>query len=223
MRSTVISVAAWRILRVLVPCLLGVGCTGGADAPVDKYADATLVTGAGLGDLELGTTTLGQFLTRVPNGRVIIAASDESAFEYRFHGNQLAVQFIIAGECSRQVWATRDLRKASPNIEPYLASHPACRDLPLTSIPVGTGSTPWPRFYQGHTEHGVKLGDVATAAAAHGASKPAMPRQVAGLSQDNPENVLEFPGMLVYYSAGSSGKIEDTSIRRITLFVEPRP
>ncbi len=73
-------------------------------------------------------------------------------------------------------------------------------------------------FFKGATEQGGKLGSPVTTALKHGEIRNATARMMAGLSPNNPPDVIEYRGISFYYDRGSSGKMEDTVIKRITIF-----
>lgn len=205
----------WSARMAIVPLMvLLTSCSPRyPSAALDKYATATLIAGTGLGDLRLGETTLDEFVRTFGKGQYSLAISDESAFEFAYFGGAVAFQFLIEGQCLKEIIGTRDLRRAAPDLEAYLVSHPGCRELPLSSISVTSRS-----FFKGATDKGVKLGEPITTSNAHGEGVPAKARVLAGMSPDNPDNAIEYPGIVFHYDGGSTGNLETATIRRITVF-----
>ena len=210
-----------KIALIVLLCALGlsliVGCSK-EEKSLKKYANATLTARTGLGDLLLGTTTLDGFIRNIGKGRFSLAMGDEPAFEFAFNGEQIAFQFLVRGACDKELAVSRDLRSAAMDLEAFVEKHPGCRGLALSSISVAKGSWLTGTFYKGATEKGAKLGAPITTTVDHGPASQAVARMVAGLSPTNPEEVIEYPGILFYYVPGSSGKMEDTVIQRITVF-----
>jgi hypothetical protein len=213
-----------RIGLVSLLCALGLTLIVGYskdETSLRKYARETLISGTGFEDLRLRETTLDDFIGNIGKGRMAIVAGDESAFEFSFHDDQIAFQFLIDGACRKEIALSRDMRSAVHDLDEYFERHPGCRDLTLSSISVGQGSRLKGTFYKGVTEKGVALGSSMSTTFDHGQARKAAARLVAGLSPDNPEDVVEYPGILFYYDRGTTGKLEDTVIKRITIFSEP--
>lgn len=213
-----------RIGLLLPLCALSLSLTIGCskdETSLKKYAHETLIAGTGFGDLRLRDIPLDEFLGTIGTGRMAIVAGDESAFEFGFHDDQIAFQFLIDGACRKEIASSRDMRSAVNDLDAYFERHPGCRDLTLSSISVAQGSRLKSTFYEGATEKGVTLGSPMSTTFDHGKARKASARLVAGLSPDNPEDVVEYPGILFYYDRGTTGKLEDTVIKRITIFSEP--
>lgn len=212
-----------RIGLVSLLCVLGLTLIAGYskdETSLKKYAHETLVSGTGFKNLRLRETTLDDFIENIGKGRMAVIAGDESAFELGFHDDQIAFQFLIDGACRKEIALSRDMRSAVHDLDTYFERHPGCRELTLSSISVAQGSRLKGTFYKGATEKGVTLGSSMSNTFDHGQARKATARLVAGLSPNNPEDIVEYPGILFYYDRGTTGKLEDTVIKRITIFSE---
>jgi len=155
------TVRRWRTFAVAAVSLgsaVGIAATVGcssAKSALDPYATATLTQGTGLGDLQLGETTFGAFLAKFGPGLLSVVVSDETAWEATFENGQISFLFVLTGDCKRKTAGTRV--PAGPAVQAFLASHPECRDTPLTSISVARP------FFKGKTDQGVALGSPVTA------------------------------------------------------------
>jgi hypothetical protein len=210
-------------LLCLLCLVLAAACSKNEQAKESQslkpYGNATLTAGVGLGDLRLGEITLNEFVQKFGQGKFSIAAGDEVAFEFSHLDQQLAAQFILQGACWKDVSAGNDLRSATRDLGAYLKQHPGCRDIPLSSLSVARGGLASRSFYTGASEKGAKLGAPITAAVQHCDVKKALPRMVAGLTVDTPSDVMECPGIHFYFTIGRTGKVEDSAIERMTVFL----
>lgn len=88
-------------LFVAISLFLGTGLTGcfaflDADSKaLAPYATKTLIPGQGLGNLELGKTTLAGFVNQIGAGQVALIYGDEQGIELNFHGGQVVFYFQL--------------------------------------------------------------------------------------------------------------------------------
>jgi hypothetical protein len=185
-------------------------CGSAAPPALAPYADATL-TPSGLGDLQLGTTTLGQVMANLPPEAVDGVAADWPGLELQYAGRELSLLFVIdQGPC----WmALRDysLRRAAADVPALLAAVPACAEVPLASLAVRG------RFWRGATDRGVRLGDPMLAAVVHGEPVFDAPGFVHAGMLAAPPVRIDFPDGLSVFGDGTIGSdgppIEMVTIR----------
>ncbi len=197
--------------------ILLTGCSGKSSSELKAlrpYAKATLTAGTGLGDLQLGKTTLGWFINKIGSGRIAVLIGDETAIELIFLKGEASFLFPVAmaGACKKEIGLSRELLKMSEDAKAFLAKYPKCNHLTLSSISVGTGSSSQSdTFFQGATDRGVKLWAPITEAARHGTSLNNSGEFVAGEAYANESlDRLEFPfGIYFYYPAGAGATREE--------------
>jgi hypothetical protein len=136
--------------------------------PFRSYADAPLVAGEGLGDLRLGATELGAFVTRYGVGRPAAVYGDDTALEFAFARPGLTFTFAAEGACARVVqgMAGTGLR-ALRSPRDFVRDHPDCVAAPLASIAVDAARTARGSFWRGATPSGVRLHQGRDEALAH--------------------------------------------------------
>ena len=126
--------------------------------PFRAFADAPLVAGEGLGDLRLGATELGAFVTRYGVGRPAAVYGDDTALEFTFPRPGLTFTFAVEGACARivQGMAGTSLRALRSPRE-FVRDHPDCAAAPLASIAVDGARAVRDTFWRGATPSGVRL------------------------------------------------------------------
>ena len=218
MRALVSFVAAMALGSALA------ACSGDGSGPgIAPLAKATLTT-AGLGDVRVGATKLGEFVDRFGAGRVDLIASDDTAYELVHAGGQLAFLFPLG---PAQVKVDADvLRGGQRDLPGLLAKEPGFRELVLSSLTIAApagGDSRESCFFQGKLDGSVALLDpLDEAYVAFGVPSEERPPLVAGASPDLPEKRLHFPrrGVVIYATATGSGATPDLGrVVRITLYV----
>ncbi|AFY59415.1 hypothetical protein Syn6312_0164 [Synechococcus sp. PCC 6312] len=213
------------------------GCFGLVSADTKQlapYATKTLVPGQGLGDLELGKTTLAGFVNKIGAGQVALIYGDDQGIELNFQDRQASFLFIVTRECQDQAGVLRTHSEIYQNLKAFLAKYPACGELKLSSLSV---TQP---FFRGQTNRGVKLGEPLATANAQGTPLD-RPGQFQFLAGADDSKILEFSGGIYihYPNPGptpeemfrgqplSAQRLEeinkeqaqDAKISRITLFI----
>ncbi|MDS3861004.1 hypothetical protein RIF25_09305 [Thermosynechococcaceae cyanobacterium BACA0444] len=224
-------------LSVAISLFLGTGltgCFGFFDAnskALAPYATKTLIPGQGLGNLELGKTTLAGFVNQIGAGQVTLIYGDEQGIELNFQGSQAAFLFIVTRACQDQAGVLRTHSEIYQNLKAFLAKYPACGELKLSSLSVAEP------FFRGQTNRGVKLGD--PLATANGQGEPLnRPGQFVAGADDS--NFREFRGGIYihYPNTGPTpeelfrgqplsaqrleeiqNQAQDPKISRITIFI----
>jgi hypothetical protein len=167
------------------------------------YVNATLTPSVGLGDLQLGRTTLEQFVNKVGSGIVFISVGEETAIELNFLNGEATFLFIVSGACQNETGGPGARLEISQDIKAFLAQHPACNDLPLSSISVAARqSSQADTFFKGSTDRGVKLWAPKSAADQHGTALNRPGQQVAGERDDGLDRLEYTGGIYFYYPAG---------------------
>ncbi len=170
------------------------GCFGFFDPnsqALAPYATQTLIPGKGLGNLELGKTTLAWFVNEIGSGQVGLIYGDEQGIELNFQGGQAVFLFPVTRECQDQAGVLRTHPEIYKNLKAFLAQYPACGELTLSSLSVAQP------FFRGQTDRGVKLG--APLATANIQGKPLNhPGQFVAGADDS--NFLVFrDGLYIHY------------------------
>jgi hypothetical protein len=196
----------WRY-RILLACLLSAllvtGCASSERKALEPYAKATLTAGTGLGNLELAKTTLGWFADTIGAKTVAVLVADEVAIELVYLKGEASFLFIVSGACQEQTGAPMTRLDINKGIKDFLSSYPACNDLTLSSISVGTGSSETKTFFKGSTNHGVQLWSPIANAYQHGLNQIKPGQFVTGEWATNDLARIEFPeGIYFYYDAG---------------------
>lgn len=136
-----------------------VAACGGGDLPDALVAQATapLEAGAGLGPFRLATTTLRDFVERVPGGHVSMLFSDDTSVEISFRAAGMSFLFPLPAACAASLGS--DARRVVVDLaepETFFAQHAPCAGAALSSVAVvGTGA---PTAYAGASDRGVGLG-----------------------------------------------------------------
>ncbi len=182
-----------------------------------SYATATLTPGIGLGNLELGQTTLGWVVRRIGNGTPYVVVSDDTAIELVYLNGELSLLFLVTGDCQSQTGGPGARLNIGRDLKPFLTRHPGCHEIKLISLSLFTGTRrKEDRFYQGSTSRGVQLWMPITAAFSHGAWLNNPGKLVPGESEETPAlERLEFSdGIYFYYPTGTGPTAEELMIGR---------
>lgn len=199
------------IFYVSIACLaLFAGCANSPSSEskkLESYSKATLVPGKGLGNLELGKTTLGWFAENVGSGMPSALITDEeSAIELTFLNGEMSVSFSIKEACAEATGTPGRRFSLTRDIRDFLKQYPACKDITLSSISVAaTGNDRKDTFFKGITDLGVQLwspaGDIGRL---HGKSISRAGQMVAGEAFTGNFERVEFPsGIYFYYFRGT--------------------
>ncbi|MCK6458721.1 MAG: hypothetical protein L6Q95_02355 [Planctomycetes bacterium] len=187
-------------------------------------AHARLEAGKGLGDLTLGKTTLGEFVDRFGTGFVTFVASDDAGLELIFEEAEIA--FLFQFESMR--WDDAEgqaIRRASGDLEGYLAAYPDRRGLLLTSITVRVDADRESTFYKGKLAEGVALFDpfLESAGRVGPVEEGSLPL-IAGLNPNNPRETASFPKRgLILYGARDPRPGTPSVVTRMTVFLPASP
>jgi len=212
--------ARTQALALISSLVLACGAVEEQKSPLSPYASATLTAGVGLGDLELGRTTLGSVVQRLGVETVTPLASEQVGLELFYEHGQLALLFLIEPSCLDKL--KTGLRPAAANMNAFLARNPCVREATLASLSVRSGKSVDESFYKGATDAGAKLWDPIEAASKHGESCAGPKAPIAGLNLDNPENEVHFkPGITFYHRALEGAGPGQTRIQRITIYPKP--
>lgn len=163
--------------------------------PFRAYAVAPLTPGVGLGDLQLGTTTLGEFLERFGAGRSALAFGDETAVELAFPRAGAVFTYVVDGACANAVQrGHREVFRALRSGRSFVSAYPACADEPLDALAVAlvAGRS----FWRGGTDGGVHLGQ-SRAAALEALGAPRAP--ASGAEAATIERWYEPSGLVVRF------------------------
>lgn len=193
--------------RSLLLTLLACACAAPREdlTTVAPYARATLTPGVGLGDLELGVTSLGSTLDRLGAGRVSLLVGDETALELSFADRALALLFVVEGPCKGALDGAGGRAAATSDLKAFVGVNATCRDALLSSVAVSVSGEERSKddFFTGATDQGValwsRLDDVV---AAHGAPVRNSGRLVAGEAPDALERAEFETGLYVYFRDG---------------------
>ena len=204
---------------LLVMALAGCGEQDGIPPVLATYTQKTIVAGKNWGDLQLGRTTLQETLDKFgPGKRPGLIISDETGFELTYKEKQVAFLFLVTPSCQKTI-GPGDLIRSIPKLQAFLDKHPPCKNLPLTSLAVSAGPNEGKTFFKGTTDKGVRLFDPTPKTFGHGVAEDGYARLMAGLSPNDPPDRIEYKsGISFHYDRGTTGKLEDTKILRITIF-----
>lgn len=126
--------------------------------PFRAYVASELVPGAGLGDLQVGETTLGTFLERFGAGLPSALYGDETALEFTFARPGLSFVFVVEGACAAAVQRMHGTGlQALRSPRTFAREYPACSDAPLSQLELRAGSSDAATFWRGSTPSGVRL------------------------------------------------------------------
>lgn len=195
------------VQRSLLLTLLACACAAPREdrTAVAPYARATLTPGVGLGDLELGVTTLGNVLDRLGAGRVSLVLGDVTALELSFADRALGLLFVVEGPCKGALDGAAGRSAATADLKAFVGANAACRDALLTSVAVAASGEERSEdeFFNGATDEGVGLWSrLDDAVAAHGEPVNNAGRLVAGERPDALERAEFETGLYVYYRHG---------------------
>lgn len=170
---------------------------GGAPPPaLAPYANATLSPG-GLGDLQIGKTTLGQVIAKLPPEAVDGVGADWPGLELQYAERELSLLFVIdEGPCWVAMRETT-LRQAAADAPALLRAVPACGEVTLHSLAVRAP------FWRGATDRGVRLGEPMLAAVVHGEPVFDAPGFVHAGMLAAPPVRIDFPAGLSVFGDGA--------------------
>ena len=203
------NVRTW--LSVLAVLLLLSGCSEDPQKRLlQPYSNAVLAPGVGLGDLELGETTLSDVVDKLDQGFLTISITDEeTVIELAYLQRQLCLGFTICGTCKKKLDAAgKSPRNIGRDLNAFMTEFPDCRRIPLTSISVGGSG-----FYQGATDKGVKLGSPLAEAEVHKSGDQRIEMALAGSGPRNGD-FIAGEGIVLYHPADNP----EAKITRITVF-----
>ncbi len=148
--------------RLAVMLLASSLCACGPSSTLEDLQYATLTPYEGLGELRLGVTTMQEFLSRYGHGAVAGIFGDETAVEFGFGQEGIAVLFMIEGECKQQTFrlSARELTLGLREHVDFFSRFPACSTATLESIDITGGRKPNTPYWQGATSEGVALNNL---------------------------------------------------------------
>lgn len=199
----------------LATVVFHLACGGQAAAErkaLSRYARATLTPGVGLGDLQLGKTTLGWVTHNIGSGMPFVQAGDDTAIELEFLDGELGLLFLVTGECQKETGVPQTRLELGRTLNKFLARFPSCGKLVLTSLSVASRQRrPEQQFFRGQTNQGVRLGMPLLEARRHG---PAVQRPGQWVPRDEyPDEPLErvefLSGLYVYYPTGAGPTVRE--------------
>lgn len=198
-----------HLIAALLVVFLFIAC-GGQQATerkaLTRYARATMTPGVGLGELQLGKTTLGWVAQNIGSGTPFVQAGDETAIELEYLDGELGLLFLVTGDCQKETGVPQTRLELGRDLSKFLARFPGCGNLTLTSLSVATRQrSPEQRFFQGQTNQGVRLGMPILEARKHGPAvqQPGhlVPRDE--YSEEPLERVEFLGGIYFYYPTGA--------------------
>lgn len=214
----------WKLLLSTAWLLLAACSHGAVDARVEPLSRAAL-TSAGLGDVHVGETTLGEFVDRYGTGRVDLIASDDIGYELVFARGELAFLFLLGSDGRK--FDTDLMRPGMRDLPKLLANHPEFRELRLASLTIAAGESREESFFQGRFDGSIGLFDSMYEAAGRiGIPDEERPPMLAGLSPSLPRTIFHFAERgLVLYGDRPDGAAADEPWRilRITLYATRNP
>ncbi len=183
------------------------GCSGSPskeDKSLAKYSRETLTAGTGLGDLQLGKTTLDGFVNNIGAGRMAFLAGDESGIELSFANNEAAFLFVLSKECQEATGGLGGARsKIGQDLRAFIAQYPKCGEITLSSISMAAGTSKEETFFKGSTDKGVQLWAPIIDSLKHGKPSNGPGEFVAGDAFTDNHDRFDFPsGIYFYYPAG---------------------
>ena len=122
------------------------------------YANAPLTAHEGLGDLQVGVTTLAWFLERFGPGLPSALYGDATALEFSYAGTGLTFRFWLDDPCARSVQAMAGTGlRAVRDARRFGRAHPECAAERLDAIEIDAGGSERTTFWRGETMGGVRL------------------------------------------------------------------
>jgi hypothetical protein len=200
---------------LLLPGLAGCARHNSA---LEPYATATLTAGVGLGDLQLGQTTLGSVVQRFGVESVTQVSSEEVGLELLYEHGQLALLFLVDPDCLATLGGA-GLRPAALDMAAFLEHNPCMREVRLSSLSVREGSDAESSFFQGATDAGVKLRRGRAEPLKHGTPGGGSGHILAGMNPSNPREQFQFrSGIAIYLKPPPNGDPALAHVQRITVF-----
>jgi hypothetical protein len=201
---------------VATVALAGVAWPRDGGNPFRAYARVALTPGVGIGDLQIGATTLGTFLDRFGAGRPALVFGDETAVELSFPRAGATFTFVVEGACADVVVRSRrDVLRALGSRRAFAGAYPACAAEPLDVLAVAW--TVGRAHFTGATSAGVHLGQRRDdALAALGAPLPT-PSEADVAS--GPEGWFDPSGLGVRFAPDPAERAEDVwQVVELTFF-----
>lgn len=146
-----------RLLTILSPLTLFLGACSVPVSPVESLATATLIPGTALGPVELGKTSLSEFVdTYGPGNCALLAGDDFCGIELHFENQQFAFLWEID---AREAYSLSNppITHVTHGVDAFLAAHPRFGDAKLHSLSVQARKEPGDTFYQGRIDGQAKL------------------------------------------------------------------
>lgn len=190
-----------KILVFFLCFLFITACSPSERKTLQPYANATLTAGVGLGNLELGKTTLGWVVETIGANRIAVLVGDEVGLELSYLQNEFSLLFIVSGTCQSDTGASMKRLEIRNGIKTFLSDYPSCNDLTLSSLSIGVSSSEKNTFFKGATDKGVKLWSPLSSVLQHGSPLDRAGQFVAG-ETDSLERVEFSDGIYFYYFAG---------------------
>lgn len=206
----------WVVLLAGAAALLGwVAWPRDGGDPFRALSAAPAVPGVGIGDLRVGETELGAFLTRYGAGVPAALFSDDTAIELAFPRAGWTLTFALAGACAGDVQAGRGtVLRAMSDPRRFLREHPACAGERLQAIVLSSavgGS------WRGEVAGGVRLGQPREEAlAALGLEGSGVPETDGALPAPGPRWVSDPAGLALAFEP-VPGDVARWRVARITV------
>ncbi len=195
-----------RWILALILALALSACGSGTPSAWQAYQQAEAVPGQGLGDLRLGSESLGSMVDQFGVERVGGWFSEEdNGIELIYTSVGLHFMFPLEGDCAQ---ATRHLghrliREMYQGSD-FLARYPACRDLRLETILIGSGMRD--SWWEGSTHRGSRLGDLwPEVVGRHGSPQGQGSAYLPQAQHTSLESLRFDDGMELYFRTTGSG------------------
>lgn len=222
--SAFASAALRAAFVALIALATAVGCSSSQvnAKALARLADATLTPGEGLGDLQLGTTTLRDFVQEYGIGVAGSMVGDEVGIEIQFEKGQLAVLFLAPQRCVSALGG--DVRRVGALLQDsarFFTDFPPCADASLSSVTVALPEGEVEGFYRGSTPDGARLDATREAAHVMGGDD-VRGLWLAGSSPDdsNLDLVADASGFVAFIGESPMGpNAGRLTVRKMSIFV----
>jgi len=212
--------------HALALLLLALAPSCSVESPVASLKSATLIPGTSLGSVQLGRTSLREFVDTYGPGHVALLAGDDfCAVELNFEYQQLAFLFELDAPTA-YAYENPPFLHAPRDLEKFIQAHPEVGEATVHSLSVNAKKTPEDTFFKGGIGPRAKLHATLDAfrGFAEDGLEPGAPSFIAGADERLPELRFTSPasGFSVYLVTPEGGG--EPTVKRITLFPPgPRP
>lgn len=211
-----------RRLSVLIPLpLMIVGACSVPASPVEPLAQATLIPGTALGPVELGKTSLRDFVdTYGPGHCALLAGDDFCGIELHFENQQLAFLWEIDAQEAYRL-SDPPITHVTRGVDDFLTAHPRFGDAKLHSLSVQARKEPRDTFFRGGIDGRAKLfAPLDSVLGYMERPEPNAPDFVAGAQEDLPKlrHTCRSSGLSVYLLEPEGETGGEPYIDRMTIF-----